>query len=104
MTFLNIADIDLINNLRDVKLHDVEIGGEIIADTWKGILPGDKLCTDEDWLDAEFLPDKAKYRGEPRDPDQFTSTKTEEDRGGISCGARNNLSWNGWQKEGRREI
>ena len=55
MQSLNIADIDLVDKLRDIKLYDVEIGEEVIADTWKSILPGDKLYTDEDWLDAEFL-------------------------------------------------
>ena len=78
MQSLNIADIGLVDKLRDVKLYDVEIGEEVIADTWKSILPGDKLYTDEDWLDAEFLAAQAKYQGEPRDPNQLRSREVGE--------------------------
>lgn len=73
MSRLETADVDLIDKLRDVKLYDVEIGEEVIADTWKSILQGDKLYTDEDWLDAEFLAAKEKYQGEPRDLNQLRS-------------------------------
>lgn len=78
MSKLETANIDFVDKLRDVKLYDVEIGEEVIADTWKSILPGDKLYTNEDWLDAEFLAAKEKYQGEPRDPYQLRGEEVGE--------------------------
>lgn len=63
---IGITDEDLIEALWSVNLgaiskHDGTIGQGQVQTVW-----GDKLLTDEDWLDPEFLDAQARYSGQPR--------------------------------------
>ena len=57
----------LIDGFLKLDMLDVKEGEKLLGEDPVTTLPGDRLLTDADWLDEEFLAAKAKYQGPPKD-------------------------------------
>lgn len=57
----------LIDGFLELDMLDVKEGEKLLGEDSVTTLPGDRLLTDADWLDEEFLAAKAKYQGRPKD-------------------------------------
>ena len=57
----------LIDGFLELDMLDVKKEEKLLGEDPVTTLPGDRLLTDADWLDEEFLTAKAKYQGPPKD-------------------------------------
>ena len=65
--FTGITNRALIDGFLELDMLDVKEGEKLLGEDPVTTLPGDRLLTDADWLDEEFLAAKAKYQGPPKD-------------------------------------
>ncbi len=63
---MGITDTELIENLWSVDIGFIAKGDGTIVDGRIQTVWGDRLLTDDDWLDEEFREARSRYKGKPR--------------------------------------